>query len=80
VPIVVTQYITAITNVVVIKDKNVSLILSDSNICMILNVNKNNCIKTRMSTMLPGSLNLRFALQRGVLKQISNRVGSSLQL
>ena len=40
-PIVVTQYIMADTNVVVIKDKNVSLILSDSNICMILNVNKN---------------------------------------
>ncbi len=39
-PIVVTQYIIADTNVVVIKDKNVSLILSDSNICMILNVNK----------------------------------------
>jgi len=36
VPIVVTQYIMADTNVVVIKDKNVSLILSDSNICMIL--------------------------------------------
>ena len=38
--IVVTQYTTADTNVNVINDKEISLILSDSNICMILNVRK----------------------------------------
>ncbi len=39
-PIVVAQYIVVDAIVIAIKDKNVSLILSDSNIYMILNVNK----------------------------------------
>ena len=38
----IAQYTTVDTNVNVINDKEISLILSDSNICMILNVNKNN--------------------------------------
>ena len=41
-PIVIAQYTTVDTNVVAVKDNKVSFILSDSNICMILSVNKNN--------------------------------------
>ncbi len=37
-PIVIAQYTTVDTNVNVINDKEISFILSDSNICMILSV------------------------------------------